>query len=254
MTSGFDKLVEEILDKAEAGEVREGWIRGELVRLHREAWDDGYERGRDDERAHGGPRDDGLVESDLAPHEEPVPAYREGARLHGEGSLKGGDVVFRVGEGKRGPHGSVRFLGPHGDEVFVIDPDGQFVVKGEVVAEDRLAYEGFRAWLGMAVGYMQDLERTRRALLEGDFVKKILDEKRELKRKNDDVGRRIHALERADARRRDEVRTLRALLAGAPGLGGRADPGDRLPRPQQVRPEGSPQVRPPAQDREGGAT
>ncbi len=68
-------------------------------------------------------------------------------------SAPGGDVSFTVGKGLRDRHGSFRFCGPNGDEILKIDPDGQFWVGGRLVTEDLLVYEGFRAWLGIALGY-----------------------------------------------------------------------------------------------------
>ena len=70
----------------------------------------------------------------------------------GGGDQDGGDVTFSVGApAGYGRPGNYRFQGPNGNDVLRIDSEGGFWVNGELVAEDRLVYEGFRTWLSMAL-------------------------------------------------------------------------------------------------------
>lgn len=74
-----------------------------------------------------------------------------------EGQDSGGDIILRAGAKvdnattQRAVGGSIIFQMADQTEVFRIDPDGQVLVRGNVVVDDVALYELFKWWLEHAV-------------------------------------------------------------------------------------------------------
>jgi hypothetical protein len=101
-------------------------------------------------KGQGGPVKLGLYGKDEMAASVPVTAVGHG--VGPDPDADGGDISFGVGKPyKYGRPGAFRFQGPNGETMFAIDKEGVFRVRGEVVAEDRMVYEGFRLWLGTAM-------------------------------------------------------------------------------------------------------
>jgi hypothetical protein len=138
-----------------------------------------------------------------------VPLTAVGHGLGPAPDADGGDVSFHVGKPyKYGKPGAFRWLSPNDEEILSIDKEGMFRVRGEVVAEDRLAYEGFRLWLSTAIagvdlGNRSELERMRERV-------KVLEAERKRLLKDSH-----HSVQhRADMAK--EIANLRCGAAGGP--------------------------------------